>query len=294
MQSPLKKIVVYDLETGGLSCKYNSITEIAMVVIEVETLEIIEEFSVMIRPYMNLVHILEEGIKEAKIIFANLSTKDPETNINSMQYKGRSITLKSLEQFANDLEHFNNNYIQSHGTKITYENYLELRQSPQFADIAEVYLNHTYNPQALEITHIPIELLLQEGIEREEALMEIQDVIKKHTVGNNKPVLAGHNIKAFDNPIFEKFLQEGGVDLSKITNSFQIDTLDWARLRWFEMASFSLGVCANEVGLTLKEAHRALPDTVANAKFLVKLLKSLRGEGAQESKYVRRKFKFNF
>ena len=73
-----------------------------------------------------------------------------------------------------------------------------------------------------------------------------------------------------------------------------IDTLEWARLRFTEISSFSLGVCANEVGLTLKEAHRALPDTVANAKFLIKLLKSMRGEGSQETKYVRRKFNFNF
>ena len=73
-----------------------------------------------------------------------------------------------------------------------------------------------------------------------------------------------------------------------------IDTLEWARLKWFNMPSFALGVVANEVGITLKDAHRAIHDTRANAKFFIKMLSHLRGEGSQKSSYKRRKFSMNF
>jgi DNA polymerase III alpha subunit (gram-positive type) len=119
-------------------------------------------------------------------------------------------------------------------------------------------------------------------------------LITRHTVGNNKPILAGHNIKGFDNPFFEKLFISNKADIWKVVNKFMIDTLEWARIRWFEAPAFNLGVCANALGLTLKEAHRALPDTIANAKFLILLIQSMRGEGSQESTYERRKLKFNF
>ena len=73
MQSPLKTILVYDLETGGFSEIYNPITEFAGVVISTETLEIIEEFSVMFRPRLDLRHIEEEANKEAKKLFKALA-----------------------------------------------------------------------------------------------------------------------------------------------------------------------------------------------------------------------------
>ena len=73
-----------------------------------------------------------------------------------------------------------------------------------------------------------------------------------------------------------------------------IDTLEWSRLKWFNMPSFSLGVVANEVGITLKNAHRAINDTRGNAKFFIKMMQHLRGQGVEKSNYKRRKFKMNF
>lgn len=109
------------------------------------------------------------------------------------------------------------------------------------------------------------------------------------------PILSGHNIKGFDNPFFARFFSNNSLKLENYINKTQmIDSLEWARMRWYELANYNLSVCANEVGLTLKEAHRALPDTIANAKFIIKLLQNLRGQGTQESTYKRRKFEFNF
>lgn len=122
---------------------------------------------------------------------------------------------------------------------------------------------------------------------------QVSEFIQKHTEGNSKPVLCGHNIKDFDNPFLEKFLKENKIDLWKLVNKkFVLDTIEMARLKYSELANFSLGTCANEVDLTLKEAHRALPDTRATANFAIKIIQLLRGMGSGTEVYVRRKYDF--
>ena len=71
MQSPYKKVIVYDLETGGLDSKVNAITEIAMVVVDLETLKIEDTFSAIIKPYFDLENRLVDSLKEARAIFKN-------------------------------------------------------------------------------------------------------------------------------------------------------------------------------------------------------------------------------
>lgn len=303
MDSPLRRILVFDLETGGLNYRTNPITEMAGVVIDTETLTIVEEFSVMIRPYMDLRNNLEEPIKEAKRLFTELATPGSEGQVKSLLYAGREVTLKSLSILSEDIEIFNEyleerelekKKVKQSGKMFTYEEYLDLLDT-DYRDIVKLYFDSCYNPQALEATHISIELLLKEGVLWEEAGFRFNNLIKNHTIGTYKPIIAGHNIKSFDIPFVEKLFFDCKLDFFKSINSLTIDTLEWARLRWFSLSSFSLGVCSNELGLTLKEAHRALPDTIANAQLLIKFLKSLRGEGVSLNKeYQRRKFDFNF
>ena len=294
MQSPYKRIVVYDLETGGLSHKHNSITEMAAVVIDLENLEIIEEFSTMIKPRIDLSYRELDPLKEAKAVFNMLKTKDAESNMNTLGYRGVQITLKNLEPLVEDISTFYD-YIDEVGDVFEYEDILKLEAREDLGDIVRLYFNKTYNPQALEVTHISRDMIVSEGVSQLEAFEEFSKLLVRHTIANSKPILAGHNIKKFDNPFMERFFNSNEKDLYKyISDTQMIDTLEWARLRWFELSGYNLGICANEVGLTLKEAHRALPDTVANAKFLIKLLKGLRGEGSQASTYKKRKFSFNF
>ena len=292
MQSPFKRIIVYDLETGGLQWKYNQITEVAAVVIDTETLEVVEEFTLMLKPRLDLSHREEEPLKEAKLIFNALASKDAETNVKTLQYGSEGITLKTLEGMAEDIKAFYI-FLKEYGNIFTYEQYLDLLDT-EFGDIAKVYFDRTYNPEALAVTHMSIKMLVEGGVEYNEFTGAFEELIERHTVGNSKPIIAGHNIKGFDNDFIVRMLLDSKVDLWKKVNPFMIDTLEWARMRWFELPSFSLGVCANAIGLTLKEAHRALADTQANAKFLIKMLQNLRGEGSQESTYKRRKYKFNF
>jgi len=292
MISPYKKIIVYDLETGGFYSKYNSITEIAMVAIDLESLEIVDEFSVMLSPYINVESRESDINKESKQLYKLLNKKDDTLGANVLKYKGDSLTLNNLESVSKDVKMLYK-YLDSVSV-LTNDDILNLQNTSSLKDIVDLYFDKAYSPQALEVTHISRKMLQEQGVGFMDAFSLVSNFIKKHTIGNSKPILAGHNIKGFDNEFLHKMFKENGQDLDKVINQTQmIDTLEWARLRWFEMPSYSLGVCANEVGLTLKEAHRALPDTVANAKFLIKMLQSLRGEGQQSSKYKRRKFNFN-
>ena len=65
-------------------------------------------------------------------------------------------------------------------------------------------------------------------------------------------------------------------------------------LKWYSMPSYNLSSCSSEVGITLEGAHRAINDVEANAKMLIKFLRSLRGDGDGQKSYVRKKFKMNF
>lgn len=293
MQSPLRTVIVYDLETGGLDFEINPITELAMVAVNLDTLEIIDELSVMLLPRMDLKEHFEEPLKEAKAIFNDVATKDETTGIKTLIYKGQSITPKNIDSLSNDIEKFREYLNAKQDCVIDHNQYITL-QDTEYSEISTLYLNRAYNKQALEVTHMSLDILLKEGVYYKDAFEKVLEFIKKHTVGNNKPIIAGHNIKSFDNKFMTKFFFDNKDNFDKHINSFMIDTLEFVRLRWSEMPSYSLGVCANALGLTLKEAHRALPDTIANAKLLIKLLKSLRGEGTKESVYIRPKFDFNF
>jgi DNA polymerase III epsilon subunit-like protein len=304
MKTKYTRALVYDLETGGLSLKYNSITEIAMVAVDLTTLEIIDQMQVVFEPYIDLSWI-GEPIKDAKIIYKNIGVKDPDTGIKTLKFQGHNITLKNIDPLIEAIGDF---YKFLDGeTTLTRSFIEELENNSEFKDIAKVFFDNCYNPQALEVTGIGRDLLESEGVNAVEAFDSIKAMIEKHTLGNNKPIIAGHNIGSltrrivkgkevapdgFDNPFMEKLFNDFNDDWFSSVNDEIIDTLKWSRLKWTEMTSYSLGPVANEVGLTLKEAHRALPDTVANAKFLIQIFRHLRGEGSLKSTYKRRKYNF--
>lgn len=305
MKSKYTKAVVYDLETGGLSSTYNSITEAAFVAVDLETLEIVEEMSVVFESHMDLSWI-DEPLKDAKILYKNLGIKDEESNIKTLRFRGDNITLKNLEPLVEAIKEF---YKYLEGKNSFTRSDIEELENSEYRDVVTVFYNNCYNPQALEVTGISRKLIDGEGVSQTMAYDAIKEMIARHTVGNQKPIIVGHNIGSlprrivrgkevgpdgFDNPFMEKLFQENNDDWFYSINDEIIDTLKWARLKWTELPNFSLGTCANEVGLTLKEAHRALPDTVANAKFFIKMFQHLRGEGSLKSRYKRRKFNLQF
>jgi DNA polymerase III alpha subunit (gram-positive type) len=307
MRSPYNRIVVYDLETGGLNKNRNSLTEIAMVAIDLETLKVVEEGSVLIKPKLLLANREKDAKKEAQVMFKTLATTD-EDRVKTLLYKDQHLTLKTLDILIADIKEFETAYFKKYMTDIITYDVLKVLEDSKFKDVVGMYFDMSYNPKALSVTKITRDMLVNEGVEFEDAYKFVTDFFIRHTIGNSKPILAGHNIAKFDNPFTEIFFNQNFNEVKMvngdtrkkpgnladyINNTIQIDTIQWARIKWFEAPSFALGACANEVGLTLKGAHRALADTLMNAQFLIKMLKNLRGEGTQESTYKREKFDFS-
>ena len=293
MKSPYQRTIVFDTETGGLRNSFNSLTELAFVSVDMETLQTIDELEVMILPYLDLGSMEEESLKEAKAIYKYLSTKDEDTGKKVLNYKGEKLGIKQLLPLSQEIEEFKRLYLVDK-TIIDYDELLTIENS-RFKDLITLLFDKCYNPGAFEATGINRELLVKEGVHRDEAFKAIDAYFSSHTLGNSKPILCGHNIKKFDNPFMVKFFELYKKDFyNYICPTQTIDTLEWARLKWFSMSSYALGVVANEVGVTLKDAHRAINDTRGNAKFFIKMISHLRGEGSQKSSYKRRKFKMDF
>ena len=293
MKSPYQRTIVFDTETGGLRSSFNSLTELAFVSVDMETLQEIDELEVMILPYLDLSTMEEESLKEAKTIYKYLSTKDEDTGKKVLNYKGEKLGIKQLLPLSEEISNFRKFYL-SDKTIIDYEELLEI-ETTQYKDLITLLFDKCYNPGAFEATGINREMLIKEGVHRNLAFEAISSYFKKHTLGNSKPILCGHNIKKFDNPFMIKFFGLYKKDfLDYICPTQTIDTLEWSRLKWFSMPSYALGVVANELGVTLKDAHRAINDTRGNAKFFIKMISHLRGEGSSKSSYKRRKFNMKF
>ena len=293
MQSNYKTAVVFDSETGGLKKEFNSLTELAFVAIDMETLEAVDEMEVMILPYLDLSTMQEDSLKEAKELYKYLSIKDETTGKKLLTYKDEKLGIQDLELLSMDIELFKRLYLKSSNI-IDYKE-LVLIEETDLKPLARLLFDKCYNPGAFAATGINRQMLLDEGVDRKVAFEKVESFFLKHTKGNSKPILSGHNIKKFDNPFMEKFFSLYKKDFNNFINATQmIDTLEWARLKWFNMSSFSLGVVANEVGITLKDAHRAIHDTRANAKLFIKMMQALRGEGSQKSSYKRRKLNMKF
>jgi DNA polymerase III alpha subunit (gram-positive type) len=293
MKSPYTKAIVYDTETGGLKKDFNSLTELAFVAVDMETLEEVDEMEVMILPYLDLSTMEDDNMKEAKELYKYLSVKDESTGKKMLTYKGEKLGIKDLSELSEDLESFRKEYLKDK-TIIDYVDLLKIEDTG-LRDLVLLLFDKCYNPGAFEATGINRQMLINEGVHRDEAFEKVQAFFLKHTDGNSKPILSGHNIRKFDNPFMEKFFALYKKDFNNFINPTQlIDTLEWARLKWFNMPSYALGVVANEVGITLKDAHRAINDTRGNAKLFIKIIQSLRGQGTQKSTYKRRKFKMNY
>ena len=196
-------IIVYDLETGGFVAGEHGVCEIAMIGINIETLEEIGRYEAIIQQYNN-----QDG--------------DP------MKYTQKAFQVNGLS--FNKLE--------------------------------------------------------QLGKPAKQVAEEVCSFAKTITSGKYKPILAGHNIKNFDNPHLADFLDCNKQNPLKFFDGDSIDTYDWARMAWGadkDMPHLKLGDCCKRFGIELTNAHSAMPDTEANAKLLIQFLKLMKGESAPTS-----------
>ena len=105
----------------------------------------------------------------------------------------------------------------------------------------------------------------------------IKDVIGPFLKFAHNTILVGHNIARFDIPIVEHFAKECGYRFD-----FKIlDTLQMAQQSGIELKSYSLASCINHFNLQNENAHRALSDTIANAKLFMKLANYMKLDSLQ-------------
>ncbi len=153
-----------------------------------------------------------------------------------------------------------------------------------------------YTARAEQVSGISKQLCINEGIDVELVYKHCLKFLKSNKMGSKKPILWMQN-KVFDIPFMVNLFLLFGDDFWKHIERVE-DTLHWARLKWVESSDYKLGTIASNLELDLVEAHRAMPDTIATAKIVIKFIKSLRGAGSQQTnesqsvKRIRDDYKF--
>lgn len=148
-----------------------------------------------------------------------------------------------------------------------------------------------YTDAAMRIHGISIVELEIKGKELKAVGKEVVQYLKdcKLPGRNGKPILAGHNIIGFDIPYTDTHFGWYNINWLKETNPFKLDTLDMARLIWPKtikddpqspVKNHKLGTCAQAMGVSISNAHRASDDVDANAKMAIEMLNRMRGNGA--------------
>ena len=173
-----------------------------------------------------------------------------------------------------------------------------LEETSRYTTFIRPYGNLGYDQVALEITGITMEMIMS-GKDSKIVAKEVSDFITSLGTGlNKKPILCGHNIKKFDNPFLDKFLQLHKRDLYKIVSPEVIDTMWWSRIKYpfdkDDFGSHKLGDACMREGIEVIDAHRAMNDAAGNAQLLISYLKNLRGTGEVREKVQRHSYRETF
>ena len=150
-----------------------------------------------------------------------------------------------------------------------------------------------YTTGALNIHKISIAMMEEVGKALKVVAQEVIAKLKLWKVKGmmGKPILGGHNILKFDIPFIKtsfSFVKED-VNFEKAINAQKIDSMYFSTFQFPSSkdkgdtsavnVNHKLGSICKALGISLVGAHRASTDTEANAKVIIKWIKSMRGEG---------------
>lgn len=114
----------------------------------------------------------------------------------------------------------------------------------------------SYKDDAMAINSLTVEQLIEEGVEVDEAMMDLKNFILTHGI----EVIIGHNSNVFDIPrvdyLLNRFANFGIALLPKK------DTLLMAKAK-HKLASYKLGDLCEHFGIANTDAHTAKGDTTA-------------------------------
>jgi len=140
-----------------------------------------------------------------------------------------------------------------------------------------------YSVGAAEVSGITKQDCINDGKSIVVVVKEIIDWIEYNNKSGKKPVLVGHNLRAFDSYFIENLFVFGGEEIYDYTSTLLIDTLEESWKIFPEAPNYQLGTMCKQFDIELVAAHRALPDTIANTKLFIKYMKNYRGEGVSET-----------
>jgi len=119
------------------------------------------------------------------------------------------------------------------------------------------------NPEIVSLTGINVDSL-KNAPDRKKVLLEFYDFVGDH-------ILVGHNITKFDNKFLWFSALAAGLTPKK---NGLIDTLDIARTT-LALNSYKLEYVCNELGIEVKNAHRALDDATLTLMLFEKISKKI-------------------
>lgn len=177
-----------------------------------------------------------------------------------------------------------------------------LEEIERYETLIQPYGDLGYGKEAEAITGITMDMLMADGKPAKQVVKEVNDFIVRQGTGRiTKPILCGHNIRDFDNPFMIKLFGLYRKDFLKIVSPAVLDTMWMSRMKTSALTDEfgkhnHTDACAR-AGVELFDAHRAMPDTAANAELVKSYLKALRGAGEavvvkKEEHEYREEFKF--
>ena len=124
-------------------------------------------------------------------------------------------------------------------------------------------------PKIVEITHIT-DQMLRDAPTAEQTIPELLKFM------DGCPI-AAHNAK-FDCAVLESELKRQGIEYT----AARLDTLTLARKLYPDLKSHRLGSVCKRLGVSLKDAHRAVNDAAATAQCLARMLDEAKKAGAEK------------
>ena len=150
-----------------------------------------------------------------------------------------------------------------------------------------------YDKGAEIASGISKQMCIDEGITIEQCYAPLKDIFKKYKTNGKPPTLVGHNFN-FDIEFLVGLFEFHKDDISKYVNDDLQDTLRLSRLCWTESANYKLGTCCSNAGVTLKDAHRALTDTISTAELFIYFMRNLRGLNKTSNEQPEERFRDRF
>lgn len=235
-----KRYLVFDLETGGTNPKKNAITEIAMIAIDAETEKEVDRFEVLIKPYDA---IYEKEAAEVSGISLEMLEKDG-VEIEEAFERLKAFLTKHKVGSRKPIP-------VGHKIDDFDMDFLKFQLFDRFKEKLSKYIEHKEEPQKLDELSDTIEEILIEGIDDE----KLSDKLTKKVKAAIKKTKLSSN------------------------NYHTLDTLKMSRHYIMETERHTLTLACASRGIVIEEAHRAMPDTEANAKLFIKLLRAGRSNG---------------